>query len=123
VTGTALRTALAYYEAWTGGDFEKAMTYIAPEITCDAPAGPLRGADAFRAFMGPFAAMLRGADLRAAYGDDTTALLMYDTRTALVGHAPGAERHTVENGLITHLQIVFDRQPFTEARLRANADQ
>jgi hypothetical protein len=37
-TSPALRTALAYYHAWTGHDLEKAMSYIAPDIVCDAPA-------------------------------------------------------------------------------------
>ncbi|TWD81635.1 SnoaL-like protein [Kribbella amoyensis] len=120
MTDQALRTTLAYFEAWTGGDFDKAMTYVSPDITCDAPAGRLQGAEAFRAFMGPFAGMLRSAGLRAAYGDDSTALLMYDTETALVAHAPGAERHTVHDGLITHVQIIFDRLPFEEARRGAD---
>ena len=39
-TSPALRTALAYYQAWTGHDLEKAMSYIADDIVCDAPAGP-----------------------------------------------------------------------------------
>ncbi len=48
----ALDTALAYYRAWTSKDFELAMTYIAEGIVCQAPAGRLEGAEAFRAFMG-----------------------------------------------------------------------
>jgi hypothetical protein len=50
----ALDTALAYHQAWTGHDFEHAMTYIAQDIVCEAPAGHLEGAEAFRGFMGPF---------------------------------------------------------------------
>jgi hypothetical protein len=38
----ALRTALAYYHAWTSHDLDKAMSYIADDIVCDAPAGRLR---------------------------------------------------------------------------------
>lgn len=56
VTGggpAALDTALAYHRAWTGHDFERAMTYIAEDIVCQAPAGTLEGAEAFRGFMGP----------------------------------------------------------------------
>jgi hypothetical protein len=51
----ALDTALAYHRAWTSHDFEQAMTYIAADIVCQAPAGRISGADAFRDFMGPFA--------------------------------------------------------------------
>lgn len=46
--GTALQTALPYYRAWTGNDFDLAMTYIAEDIVCRAPAGRLDGAQAFR---------------------------------------------------------------------------
>ncbi|MGH3159066.1 MAG: nuclear transport factor 2 family protein [Streptosporangiaceae bacterium] len=47
-TSPALRTALAYYHAWTGHDLDTAMSYIADDIVCDAPAGRLEGAGAYR---------------------------------------------------------------------------
>jgi SnoaL-like domain len=72
-TSPALRTALAYHRAWTSHDFPRAMTYIAADIVCHAPAGRLDGADAFRGFMGPFVEILTGSSLIAAFGDDTTA--------------------------------------------------
>jgi hypothetical protein len=50
-TSPALRTALAYYQAWTGHDLDLAMSYIADGIVCDAPAGRLQGAAAYRGFM------------------------------------------------------------------------
>jgi hypothetical protein len=116
----ALDTALAYHRAWTHHDFDQAMTHIAEDIVCDAPAGRIEGAQAFRAFMGPFSQILTACDLVAAFGDDHTALLMYDATTVPVPHAPGAECLTVRDGRITHLRIVFDRAPFDAAR-RASA--
>ena len=115
----ALDIALAYHRAWTGGDFEHAMTYIADDIVCDAPAGRIEGAEAFRGLMGPFAKVLTASHLVAAFGDDSTAVLMYDTETIPVKNAPGAECLTVRGGVVTHLRIVFDRVPFDAARLRA----
>jgi hypothetical protein len=82
--GAALETALAYHRAWTGGDFERAMSYVADDI--------------------------------AAFGDDETAVLMYDTDTVPVKDAPGAECLTVRDGKISHLRIIFDRLPFEQAR-------
>ncbi len=114
----ALDTALAYYRAWTSKDFELAMTYIAEGIVCQAPAGRLEGAEAFRAFMGPFAQILTHSQLIAAFGDDRTAVLMYDADTVPVNDAPGAECLTVTDGKISHLRIIFDRTPFTAARQR-----
>jgi ketosteroid isomerase-like protein len=112
----ALATALAYYRAWTGNDFDQAMTHVADDVVCDAPAGRVEGAEAFRGFMGPFAQIVTESHLIAAFGDEATALLMYDTRTVPVESAPGAECHTVRDGKIAHIRLVFDRAPFEAAR-------
>ncbi len=113
---TALETALAYHLAWTEGDLTKAMTYVADDIVCLAPSGRLDGAEAFRAFMGPFTQMVTRSELLAAFGDETTAVLMYDTDTIPVSGAPGAECLTVVDGRIAHLRIIFDSAPFEAAR-------
>jgi ketosteroid isomerase-like protein len=115
-TSPALEVALAYYQAWTSQDLEEAMSYIADDIVCDAPAGRLEGAAAYREFMGPFVQMLTGSRLIAAFGDRQTALVMYDTETVPVKSAPGAECVTVNDGRITYSRFVFDRTPFDAAR-------
>jgi SnoaL-like domain len=118
-TSSALRTALAYYQAWTSHDLDQAMSYIADDIICDAPAGRLEGADAYRGFMGPFVEILTGSELIGAFGDDRTALIMYDTETVPVKSAPAAECVTVTDGKITYSRFVFDRAPFDAARRAA----
>jgi ketosteroid isomerase-like protein len=112
----ALQVALAYYRAWTSKDLEHAMSYIAEDIICEAPAGRIEGAEAYRGFMGPFVQILTGSTMIAAFGDAQTALVMYDTETVPVKSAPGAEFVTVENGKITTSRIIFDRAPFEAAR-------
>ena len=120
-SSTALQTALAYYEAWTKHDFDRAMTFIADDIVCLAPAGRVEGAAAFRGFMEPFTQMVTRSELIAAFGDDHTALLMYDTDTVPVTNAPGAECLTVADNMITQVRIIFDRVPFVAARQAAQA--
>jgi ketosteroid isomerase-like protein len=115
----ALRTALAYYRAWTGHDLDQAMSFIADDIVCDAPAGRLEGAAAYRGFMGPFVRILKGARLIAAFGDERTALIMYDTETVPVTSAPAAECVTVADGKIIYSRFIFDRAPFDAARKAA----
>ena len=112
----ALQVALAYYDAWTGKDLERAMGYVAEDIVCEAPAGRIVGAEAYRAFMSPFVQMLLRAELIAAFGDGQTALIMDDTETVPVQSAPGAECITVHEGKITHSRFIFDRAPFQAAR-------
>jgi ketosteroid isomerase-like protein len=119
-TSPALQVALAYYEAWTSKDLERAMSYISEDIVCEAPAGRIEGAEAYRAFMGPFVQILKGSSMIAAFGDERTALVMYDTETVPVKSAPGAECVTVEDGKIIHSRFVFDREPFEAARRAAS---
>jgi hypothetical protein len=69
--------------------------------------------------MGPFVEILTRSDLVSAFGDDETAVLVYDAKTVPVEDAPGAERLTVKNGKITHMRIIFDRLPFDVARRTA----
>jgi hypothetical protein len=112
----ALRVALAYHRAWTSKDVELALTYVADDLVCDAPAGRIDGRDAYRDFLAPFARSLISTTLIAAFGDEDKALLMYDTSSALVASAPGAECLTVRNGRITYSRFIFDRLPFAAAR-------
>ena len=115
-TSPALRTAMAYYDAWTSHDLDAAMGYIAEDIVCDAPAGRLEGAEAYQNFIEPFMRILTGSTIIAAFGDDETALVMYDAHTVPVRNAPGAECVTVKNDKITYSRFVFDRAPFDAAR-------
>ena len=117
----ALEVALAYFHAWTGLDLEKAMEYVADDVICDAPAGRLEGAAAYRGFMGPFVQTLTGSQIIAAFGNDEQAVVVYDTETVPVQSAPAAECVTVREGKITYSRFIFDRAPFDAAR-RAQAD-
>ncbi len=114
----ALSVAMDYYHAWTSKDLDRAMTYVAPDIVCDAPGGRIEGAEAFRQFLAPFTQMLTGSDLLAAFGDDQTAVVMYNPHTTPVHDAPSAERLSVRDGKIVHDLLVFDRTPFEAARRR-----
>ena len=120
-TSPALDVALAYFDAWTRKDMDRAMTYVADDVVCDAPAGRIEGAEAYRAFMAPFTEILVEARLIAAFGDAETALVMYDTRTRPVDDAPAAECVTVRDGRIVASRFIFDRAPFDAARAAASA--
>ena len=121
-SSAARDVAIAYYDAWTSKDMDLAMSYVADDIVCDAPAGRIEGRAAYRDFLGPFTQVLLSANLVAAFGDNTTAILMYGTRTIPVPDAPGAECVTVVDGKIVYNRFIFDRLPFADAR-QANAER
>jgi hypothetical protein len=110
-TSPALRTALAYHQAWTSQNLDQAMTYIADDITCDAPSARISGAQQYRGFLGGFMTQLTGIQTVAAFGDDTTAVLFYYPHTADVRDAPTAECF-VAGGKIHRSVLVFDRPSF-----------
>jgi ketosteroid isomerase-like protein len=118
-TSPALRTALAYFHAWTSHDLDKALEYIAADIVCDAPAGRLEGREAYLGFMRPFVQILTGSQIIAAFGDEKTAVIVYDAATVPVASAPAAECVTVTDGMITYNRFIFDRVPFAAARQAA----
>lgn len=115
INSPALQTALEYYEAWTSHDMDKAMSYLADDFVCDSPAGRLEGVEAYRAFLGPFVQILTGSTLNASFGDDDTAIVMYDTETVPVKSAPGAEWMAVREGKITYCRNIFDSAPLIAA--------
>ncbi|MBG0830763.1 nuclear transport factor 2 family protein [Planomonospora sp. ID67723] len=120
MTSPALQIALAHHRAWTTDkDLDLAMGYIADDVVCDAPAGRLDGVRAYRDFLAPFAErFLIRAEMIAAFGDDSTAVLMYDAETIPARSAPAAECVTVRDGKIVYNRFVFDRTPFDEFRRR-----
>jgi hypothetical protein len=108
----ALATALAYHKAWTSQNLDQAMTYVADDITCDAPGARITGTNQYRDFLGGFMTQLTGVETVASFGDDTTAMLFYYPLTAQVTDAPTAECFTVTGGKITRSVLVFDRLSF-----------
>jgi len=116
----ALAVAMAFYQAWTGKDLDRAMSYVSDDVVCEAPPGRIEGIEHYRAFWAPFLQIFTKADVIAAFGDGETALLMYDAHTTLVPSALTAEWFTIKDGKISHNRILFDRTPFEAARKAAS---
>lgn len=119
MTSPALQIALSHHRAWTGKNLDAAMEYLADDVVCDAPAGRIDGVQAYRDFLAPFAErLLIRTELIAAFGDDSTAVLVYDAETIPAKSAPAAECVTVRDGKIVYNRFIFDRTPFDEFRRR-----
>lgn len=111
-TRPALATAQAFHQAWTSKNLDEAMTYIADDITVEAPGARIAGAEQYRGFVGQFLPAVTGAKMIAAFGDDTTAVLFYYLNTVPVSAALTAQCFTVKDGKITGILLVFDPTPF-----------
>lgn len=123
MTGSALQIALAHHRAWAGKDLDTAMSLLAEDVVCDAPAGRIVGRRAYREFLEPFVQrLLIRTEMIAAFGDEETAVVMYDAETIPARSAPAAECVTVRDGKIVYNRFIFDRTPFDEFRRRQARD-
>ena len=66
---TAYELVMAYHHAWTSGDLDTAMGYLAEDFVCHAPSGEITGREAYRASLGDFAARLTGIQEIAQLSD------------------------------------------------------
>lgn len=106
---TAYDIVTSYHRAWTSGEVERAMTYVADDVTCRAPGIDLNGKDAYRGFIGGFAPALTGVGDIAEFADGDRVALFYYPQTAATSTAPAAECFTVRDGKISRSVLIFDR--------------
>jgi ketosteroid isomerase-like protein len=117
--GLAQQVAEAYAQAWTSGEVDKAMSYLADDIVCDAPAGRIEGVAAYRPFTQEFVDVLTSATITKVLADDTSAAIVYSFDTQWVKDFRCMEYLTVQDGKIKHILTVFDRLPAAEAARHA----
>ena len=115
-TSPALRTALAYHQAWTSQNLDQAMTYIADDIICDAPGARTPGPSSTGASSAG-SCSLTGGD--RAPPSATTPPPLFSTTPQPQPERPTAECFAVADGKITCSRFIFDRAPFDAARAAA----
>lgn len=108
----ALRTALAYHQAWTTHDFGTARALLADNFSADVPVNSYRDADEFAAAVAAFGGSAESVELIGTFHNDDEALLLYDMRTPQIDRFRIAEQFTVRDGRITAIRHVHDTLPF-----------
>jgi hypothetical protein len=108
----AAKVARAYFEAMAAKNVDGIIALTAGSVTSDSPIGQLSGIQAFRRFQEGFARMIENLTLKAAFGDDAQAVIVYVADTLPVKGAYVAEYLTVEAGKITSVRTIYDGTPF-----------
>jgi uncharacterized protein YndB with AHSA1/START domain len=108
----ALRVALAYHAAWTGGRFDDALALLVDDLQTDVPINSYASRAEWAEALTAFGSIVDRADLVAALGDGTEAVLIYDMHTAPYGVLRIAEHFTVADGSVVHIRHVHDTVPF-----------
>lgn len=111
-SAAVLETVKDYHRAWTQGDVDQAMAWVADDILCRAPGGDISGKEAYRAFLADFAPNLTGLSDVASFAEGDRVALFYYPHTAVTRTAPAAECFTVRDGLIVENVLLFDRLSF-----------
>ncbi|MDX3224932.1 nuclear transport factor 2 family protein [Streptomyces sp. ME19-01-6] len=114
-SGSAQKIADEFVRAWLGRDVEKALSFLADDVVCEAPNGRFEGLARYREFLEPFASALISGTVIDVLGDDTHAATVYTTDTPFAKDFRGMDYVTVKDGRITHMISVFDLLPAAKA--------
>lgn len=99
----------AYHRAWTSGAVDEAMTYLADDIRCYAPAEDVVTRADWREYLASFVPMLTGAPEYARMIDGQRVALWYFPQTAATTTTLASELFTVRDGRIVEIRLAFDR--------------
>lgn len=115
---TPLEIVEHYHDAWTSGDVDGAMRWVADDIFCRAPGQDLVGKDPYRRFLAGFAPTLTGVADIGTMADGPRVVRFYYPQTAVTATAPAAEHFTVRDGQIVENVLVFDRLSYAPPAAR-----
>lgn len=99
----------AYHRAWTGGEVERAMTYVSPDVRCHAPDDSVSTKDDWRNYLDHFVPMLTAAPEYIRMIDGDRVALWYYPQTAETTTTLASELFTVRDGQIVEIHLAFDR--------------
>jgi hypothetical protein len=112
---TAQKIAEGFVRAWTDRDVDKALSFVADDVVCEAPNGTFEGVDGLRRFLEPFVGTITSATIIDVLGNNTHAAAAYVTDTPFLKNFRGMDYLTVEDGKITHVVSHFDLLPLYQA--------
>ncbi|MGC5170437.1 nuclear transport factor 2 family protein [Microbacterium sp. DT81.1] len=99
----------AYHRAWTSGDVDRAMTYVADSFVCSAPDPDVTTKEHWRGYLSAFMPMLTGTPELTRMTEGKRVALWYYPQTAVTENTLASELFTVEGGRITSIHLTFDR--------------
>ena len=108
-TTDALAVVERYHEAWTSGDIDRAMAFLAESVACYAPDPEVTTKDQWRDYLSGFVPMLTGAPELTRMSDGNRVSLWYFPQTEVTTTTLASELFTVEDGRIVEIRLAFDR--------------
>lgn len=109
IENPALSIVAAYHRAWTGGDVDRAMTYVSDDVRCFAPDENVTTKSDWRTYLTGFVPMLTDAPDHTRMADGNRVALWYFPQTAVTTTTLASELFTVQDGRIVEIRLAFDR--------------
>lgn len=114
-TTTPVAIVDAYHRAWTGGEVDRALTYLADSVVCSAPNPEITTKEHWREYLAAFVPMLTGAPELTRMADGERVALWYYPQTEAADSVLASELFTVEGEQITEIRLAFDRLGYMPA--------
>ena len=99
----------AYHRAWTAGDVDRALTYVADDVRCYAPDESVSTKEDWRGYLAGFAPRLTGAPELTRMSEGDRVALWYFPQTETTTATLASELFTVEGARIVEIRLAFDR--------------
>ena len=105
--------ALAYYTAIINKNLVEVEKYLHPDIQLISPLATINGKEAVLKSINGFMQMIKGLTIRAQFGNENQAILVYDLDCpAPIGIVRATALITVKNDLILSNELFYDARPF-----------
>ncbi|MBL4817759.1 MAG: nuclear transport factor 2 family protein [Deltaproteobacteria bacterium] len=108
--------AEAYYAAMVKKDLDELATYLHPDVRFSGFIGNVKGKETFLESLKKFVDFFETLKIRAKFGSGNQAMVVYDLKfPEPIGEVPTASLMTIEDGLISKIELFFDGRPFEQA--------
>jgi hypothetical protein len=107
--------AEAYYTAVGERNVGGIEKYLHPDVQFIGPLAKVRGREAFLEVMKNFVDFLKTLKIRATFGSEDQAIVVYDVDSP-VGNSAAASLMTFEEGLIIKIEVIYDARPYEKRR-------
>lgn len=109
--------AHAYYEAMQAKDISEMKQYLHANVELTSPLAHLTGRDAVLDAVSKLFPLFHTLEIRATFGSNAGAMVVYDFNfMGPLGIVRTAALLTINDDLITRIELFFDARPFDSSR-------
>jgi ketosteroid isomerase-like protein len=108
----AAEVAEAFFDAWTGKDFDRVRGLLHDNVSYQDPVDNFSDADSYLASLRQFLGIVQGVEKQKVFVDGDDVCVIYDLTTAPVPSTRTCEWFTLRDGKIASICVIFDARPF-----------